>query len=634
MEKLLLSRVRFFRFVACLLTVLLMLQTLPVSVARAETPQTEPESLISPLAAPNRPQVRSTFTGPLGRPFTFWGISTNQAGAIIHVYIQPGDDVDGEFVPTGEPELLGETVVGDGPSWTWRLDVDLADYADGMYALTATATLNGETSPPSVPTVITWDATPPDAPGNVQAIALDDTHVAVWWEAPEPDIRRYRVYRGNRELTISHTERFYIDRALEPATTYSYTVKAEDLAANFSELSEPAVVTTLPATASDLSFRLITRGHDGGAGHDRSDRPVISADGRFVVFASYAPNLLADDTNQEMDVFLFDVETNSLERISVGRNGEQSNGMSVDPSISADGRYIAFASMASNLVENDTNGQDDIFVRDRLTGTTERINVLPGGIQLNNYSHSPSISDDGRYVAFVSTASNLTPAAHWSGSVYVHDRQENTTTLVSAAPDGTAVRAERPVISGDGRFIAFVTTHALVEDDRNNVMDAYVYELATGQIERVSVSTDGHESNAPAGYPSISQDGQYVLFRAGGHGLVDGETLSGFNVYLRDRTAGTTERLNYSVHGFEPLEHPAPSYEWTPPSLSRDGNHIAVVADGNLYQYDRQADTWSRIGRSPTGGPPNDALGGPAISNNGDFPPFHSLVGEAPFKIF
>jgi len=145
----------------------------------------------------------------------------------------------------------------------------------------------------------------------------------------------------------------------------------------------------------------------GTDGNDDSDTPAISADGRYVAFVSWASNLVAGDTNWQSDVFVRDRVTGATTRVSVASDGTQANGLNRTPMISADGRYVAFPSEASNLVAGDTNGKPDVFVRDRVTGATTRVSVTNAGSQANGNSGRPAINADGRYVAFESDASNL-----------------------------------------------------------------------------------------------------------------------------------------------------------------------------------------------------------------------------------
>src|SRR5439155_1656765 len=173
-----------------------------------------------------------------------------------------------------------------------------------------------------------------------------------------------------------------------------------------------------------------------------TSRLSLSADGRFVAFDSSAPDLVAGDTNNNPDVFVHDRQTRTTERVSVDSAGIEGNFQSYGPALSADGRFVAFGSYATNLVAGDTNGQHDVFIRDRLTGTTERVSVGSTGNQGDGWSSGPSLSADGRFVAFPSWASNLAPGdTNGAGDVFVHDRggSQGITTTVSfdsPAPPG------------------------------------------------------------------------------------------------------------------------------------------------------------------------------------------------------
>ena len=184
----------------------------------------------------------------------------------------------------------------------------------------------------------------------------------------------------------------------------------------------------------------------------------ISADGRYVAFYSAASNLVPGDTNGTCDIFVYDRQTDTIERVSVAADGTQGNGQSTGPSISADGRYVAFYSAASNLVPGDTNGMSDIFVYDRQTDTIERVSLAADGTQGNGSSVGRSISADGRYVAFYSIASNLVPGdTNGTCDIFVYDRQTDTIQRVSVAADGTQGNdnSADSSISADGRYVAF-----------------------------------------------------------------------------------------------------------------------------------------------------------------------------------
>jgi len=212
---------------------------------------------------------------------------------------------------------------------------------------------------------------------------------------------------------------------------------------------------------------------------------AISADGRYVVFGSYASNLVTGDTNGAPDEFLRDTVANTTIRVSVNSSGVQEiGGGSYNPSISADGRYIAFASDATNLVSGDTNGTADVFVRDIIANTTKRVSVNSSDLQGNSGSYNPSISANGRFVAFMSYASNLVSGdTDGATDVFVRDTVTNTTTRISLASSGAQGNANSysPSISADGHFVAFISdANNLVSGDTNGYSDVFVHENDMG----------------------------------------------------------------------------------------------------------------------------------------------------------
>lgn len=199
-----------------------------------------------------------------------------------------------------------------------------------------------------------------------------------------------------------------------------------------------------------------------------------------MAFESYAANLVSDDTNSTWDVFVHDQQTGETTRVSVDSDGTQGNGISVQAWISTNGRYVAFASNANNLVSGDTNNQFDIFVHDRQTGQTSRVSIASDGLQGNEDSFGPSISADGRYVAFQSQATNLINGdTNASSDIFVHDRQIGQTTRISIASDNTQGNNNSyiSVISETGRYIAFASDASnLVSNDTNGVRDVFVHD--------------------------------------------------------------------------------------------------------------------------------------------------------------
>ncbi len=287
----------------------------------------------------------------------------------------------------------------------------------------------------------------------------------------------------------------------------------------------------------------------GNQSNGPTDRQMIaiSGDGRFVAFASDASNMVGNDTNAAKDVFFHDRQNGVTERVSVDSAGAQANGSSWFPSISADGRYVAFFSYASNLIAGDTNSNCDVFVRDRQAGVTDRVSVTNSGAQASGCSDLPSMSADGRYVAF---ASNGLGTANWD--IFVRDRQAGTTTLVSVSSGGGGGNAtsDWPAISADGRYVAFMSDASnLVATDTNGNKDIFIRDLQSGTTELVSVGTGGQQGNNYSFYPSVSADGRYVAFRSDASNLVTSDTNGLPDVFVRDRLAGTTELASVASDG-------------------------------------------------------------------------------------
>lgn len=269
----------------------------------------------------------------------------------------------------------------------------------------------------------------------------------------------------------------------------------------------------------------------GVESNGHSHTPAISGDGRYVAFESAATNLVAGITNSVWDIFVHDIVTGTTERVSVSSAGGQSNGDSRFASISADGRYVSFTSQADTLVSGPTNGRTDVYVRDRALDTTERVSVSSSGALGNDNSYSSAISDDGRYVVFSSHAGNLDPADQTaSEDVFVRDRQADVTFLASLSTTGVQANSWSfwPAISSDGRYIAFVSDASnLVPGDTNGRRDVFVRDLATNETRRVSVSTAGEQGNDNSGFfsgPRLSADGLHVAFQSHASNLVPGDT--------------------------------------------------------------------------------------------------------------
>jgi Tol biopolymer transport system component len=328
-------------------------------------------------------------------------------------------------------------------------------------------------------------------------------------------------------------------------------------------------------TASGATTR-ISLGRQGVPPNGPCTTPAISADGIKIAFVSYASNLADDDTNGFADVYLYDTVTSRMDRVSLTDEGGEANGSNYQPSVSADGRYVAFSSSATNLVRDDTNGRDDVFVRDRQNGRTWRVSVSSSGAQGNGNSGAPAISADGEWIAFVSQADNLVDKdRNGRSDVFLHSTVTGETRMVSIASDGAQANDQcgYPALAADGRFVAFVSGATnLVPHDTNGVADVFVHEVKSGETARVSVSSSGLQASGSSSYPSISGDGRYVAFACSAANLVPGDTNQQADVFVHDRWTGVTRRASVSTQGAEADGNSGLV------ALSADGRYVAFVS--------------------------------------------------------
>jgi len=312
----------------------------------------------------------------------------------------------------------------------------------------------------------------------------------------------------------------------------------------------------------------ISVGLDGRQTDAMSDAPSLSANGRFIAFRSSANNLVPSDTNGAADVFVHALKTGETTRASIDSSGTQGD-LSSGPEIalSADGRFIAFSSAASNLVPGDTSGERDFFVHDRNTRETKRINVDSRGRQsaLAHSDNGLAISADGRFVAFTSSANALISGdTNDKADLFVHDRQTRETTRVSVASAGTEQNgsALRGIdLSADGRFVAFGSLDPnFASDDANRAGDVFVYDRLTRQTQRISSDPDGVAGDTGSFVPTaISADGRFVAFTSDASDLIDRDTNGATDIFVRDRLVDRTAMADLAItntvspSAFEPL---------------------------------------------------------------------------------
>lgn len=290
---------------------------------------------------------------------------------------------------------------------------------------------------------------------------------------------------------------------------------------------------------------LVSRHTNGTPGDLLSHSPAFSADGRFVVFGSSSTNLIDNDVNEFLnDIYVHDRQTGQTMLVSRHTNGTQGNRQSEFPSISADGRFVAFSSIANNLADADTNDANDVFVHDRQTGHTTLISRGLGGASGNGDSWSEGISANGRYVLFLSGASDLVAddtqlcfQIRTCEDVFVHDRQTGQTTLVSRHSNGTPGNHASfdAAISADGRIVAFSSYATnLVDHGVNSDMDVFVHNRQTGRTSLVSNHPQASPIIRLISQPYLSADGRFVAFTTDATNLVSDDVNGKRDVFVYD----------------------------------------------------------------------------------------------------
>lgn len=412
-------------------------------------------------------------------------------------------------------------------------------------------------------------------------------------------------------------------------------------------LSVVASVVALIAFQAPASFIQLVSQHDsslppvaGGGGS--SQLPIVSTDGRYVLFASTANNLTVMSngapmpvlTMPGMNVYLRDCASNTITLVSVNLAGTGGgNGDSLPVGISTNGQYVLFESAASNLVANDTNNANDVFVRDLVNGTTTLVSVNTNGWSGSGVSRNSAMTPDGRYVAFVSAATDLVPGdTNGIPDVFVRDLQAQTTTLVSVGPTPNVFlpgSSESPEITPDGRYVAFYSTATNLVAGVTNMGEIYVRDLTAGSTIWASAgahaifqSVTGGTNEVSCNF-SLSADGQFVGFEA----CSNPPSGSNSGIILRyNVTTGLTDLVytnaEVPVESFQNIHNLA---------MTPDGRFIVFVANvGNnslintaIYQWDAQTGTNTLVSPDKdTAGPANGICDSPVVSTNGQYVAF------------
>jgi RHS repeat-associated protein len=305
----------------------------------------------------------------------------------------------------------------------------------------------------------------------------------------------------------------------------------------------------------------------------------VSADGRYIAFGSGATNLVSGDTNGVADVFVRDRATGTTTRVSVGAAGAQSNGASDLPGITDDGRKVILRSSATNLVSGDTNGVADVFLHHLSSGVTTRVSVTSGGSQIASSSDNPSISGDGRFVAF-DTQAQLDSDDLYE-DVFIRDLTLETVSLASKNDPLTSssLRGFDPSLSRDGRYVSF---SALVSGD----FQVYRYDQATETTERVSTTSSGALGNNDSQEPVISGDGRATVFKSSATNLISGDTNSQTDTFVRDLTQTTVERVSLSSTGAQASNASAGGVPSTDGQFVAFSSSAKLVPEDSITQYD------------------------------------------------
>jgi Tol biopolymer transport system component len=393
--------------------------------------------------------------------------------------------------------------------------------------------------------------------------------------------------------------------------------------------------------ASGFASGLMSNASDGTQADGFSKAPTLSADGRHVLFDSVATDQVAEDTDLFADVILRD-RMGGARLISVSTDDVKGLAASDQAFISADASLVVFAS-AATLDAADGNVFNDVYLRNLTTGTTGLVSTAFGGGNADDFSGAPSITPDGRYVLYRSRATNLLAGADANNAmdIFLYDMVNDVTERVSLADGGGEANShsETAGISDDGRYVVFDTSASnLIIGDANNAWDVFLHDRSTGSTVRLSEDAVGNGGNGDSRAPSISADGSHVVFHSSANNLVAGDTNLKDDVFLYRLSDGALTRISVHSDGSQAIGHS----RVTPTSaISADGGRIAFHSDAenldpdvevngfnDVFVHNVASASTTLVSLTPTMTSGDHESDSAAISDDGNHVAFHSYASN------
>jgi hypothetical protein len=405
-------------------------------------------------------------------------------------------------------------------------------------------------------------------------------------------------------------------------------------------------IACVAATALGQDTSRVSTDSSGGQANSFSFDAALSQDGLLCAFDSLANNLVPSDTNGVYDVFLKDRTSGNTELISIDSSGVQGNRDSFLPFMSQDGRFVVFSSLSNNLVSGDTNGKYDVFLRDRLNGTTERVSIKGAGVQGNADSYGLGVSADGNTIYFESYASNLVANdTNAQPDVFIRNRLTAKTTRVSV--DSSGAEGNNYSFFGgmaaDASAVCFYSAASnLVGNDFNNKVDIFLHDLNTLATTRISTDPSGNDADGNSVLPRMSSDGRFTVYRSAATNIIANDTNGFEDVFVYDRAAGVSDRVSIDSFGAEAndnsLDVPGSPDINTYGAISTDGQFVIfdsqasnlVDNDTNgvtdIFIHNRYTGLTQRVSVDSTGAQSNDIALIGTISDDGSVGAFQSIA--------